>query len=443
MKAFQNVGYKKVSPQPIKLDEEDHVSQCSSVRTADGRDRLLLADDLRYNTVDRKVTYVRARAASVIRNENGRAVGVRGVRIDGNQNEFGGCVAWSATKAVVLAGGIFNTFDLMVESGLGPEKDMRTRKVPVSWWMPNEKVGKAVGDEHSVAFTHANPEKADQFGSQPRLIAEDTFGSAYEYWTKSFFIWFRFKNTATDVVVGYIWPGTLPITFDIVTLFFKGLSVWAVGVDGGDPVMDLEAIPKPGNSTLLPFYPPAVENYMMYPFQSPLTLIKASFLYKNFYKIGVIIDDTKIKVTDEMCEAITNMMVPLEEGGKLLNKVRADFKTNIRRFTLRLATPFTRFINPNLATPHNAKTYTGKGKKKGKKCSTKMLASYYHYFGGMADVVDDSFQVKGVAGLYVSDGSVLRRLTPGPSTASIMQTGMRVADALVKGIDATEYVGSE
>ena len=60
---------------------------------------------------------------------------------------------------------------------------------------------------------------------------------------------------------------------------------------------------------------------MMYPFQSPLTLIKASILYKNFYKIGVIIDDTKVKVTDEMCAAITNILKPMEEGGKIQNKV--------------------------------------------------------------------------------------------------------------------------
>ena len=196
--------------------------------------------------------------------------------------------------------------------------------------------------------------------------------------------------------------------------------------------MELEAIPKPGNSTLLPFYPPAVENYMMYPFQSPLTLIKASILYKNFYKIGVIIDDTKVKVTNEMCAAITNMVKPMEEGGKIQNKVKAGLRTKLRRFTLRVLTPFTRFISPKAATPHNAKTYTKGG------CSTSMFASYYHYFGGMADVVDDSFQVKGVEGLYVSDGSVLRWITPGPSSASIMQTGMRVADALVKGIDTTD-----
>jgi hypothetical protein len=47
----------------------------------------------------------------------------------------------------------------------------------------------------------------------------------------------------------------------------------------------------------------------------------------------------------------------------------------------------------------------------GRESSSRMFASYYHYFGGMADVVDYSFQVKGVEGLYVSDGSVLRRLT--------------------------------
>ena len=435
--AFKNVGYKEVPPQPIKLDGHNYVSQLSSVRTADGRGRLLLADDLRYNTVNRKVTYVNGRAASVIRDENGRAVGVRGVRIDRDQREYGGCVAWSATKAVVLAGGVFNSFDLLVESGFGPEKDLKVRDVPKSWWTPNEKVGKEVGDEHLVLFMHANAEAADQFGSQPKLIAEDTYGNAYEYWTKGLFSWFRFKNTITDILAGYILPEKLPGIFKITNLFFKGLANWGVGIDGGKPVMELEAIPKPGNTTLLPFYPPAVEKYMMNPYQSPFTLIKESILYKNFYKIGVIIDDSKVKVSPRMCQAIEQMMKPMEEGGKIQNEVKGDLATNGRRAILWLATKIgiLKLVSPNAATPHNVKTFTGKGKNKGKKCSTKMFASYYHYFGGMADNVDDSYQVKGVKGLYVSDGSVMPHLTPGPSSASIMQTGMRVADALVKNID--------
>lgn len=63
-----------------------------------------------------------------------------------------------------------------------------------------------------------------------------------------------------------------------------------------------------------------------------------------------------------------------------------------------------------------------------------IFASYYHYFGGNADVVDDPYQILGTEGLYVSDVSVLHRLTPGPSLSTIMQTGTRVADALVASL---------
>ena len=94
--------------------------QPSSLRTEDGRNRLLLANGLRYATEGCKVTYAHARAASVIRDETGRVVGVRGVRIDNAQSEYGGCVARKASKAVVLAGGMFNSFDLLVESDIGP-----------------------------------------------------------------------------------------------------------------------------------------------------------------------------------------------------------------------------------------------------------------------------------------------------------------------------------
>lgn len=197
MEAFQNVGYERVPVQPVKTNE-NQVSQVSSVRTSDGRDRLLLADNLRYNTTN--VTYVHGRVASVILNDSNQAVCVRGIRRNKDQNEYGGCVFWSAKKAVVLAGGVFNTFDLMVESGVDPEKDLNARNIPESWWTPNEKVGKEVGDEHAVVFLHENAEAADPFGSQPRLIAVDTFGNLYEYWTKGTFYWFRqSKNTITDL----------------------------------------------------------------------------------------------------------------------------------------------------------------------------------------------------------------------------------------------------
>jgi hypothetical protein len=56
----------------------------------------------------------------------------------------------------------------------------------------------------------------------------------------------------------------------------------------------------------------------------------------------------------------------------------------------------------------------GKGKNKSaKKCSTKIFVSYY---------------IQGTEGPYKSDGSMLHCLTPGTSSAIIMETGMRVVD---------------
>lgn len=50
-------------------------------------------------------------------------------------------------------------------------------------------------------------------------------------------------------------------------------------------------------------------------------------------------------------------------------------------------------------------------------------------------MVDETFQFNGTPGLCISDGSVMPRLTPGPSSKSIMQSGMRVVDAVAAAFD--------
>lgn len=407
VKAFESTGFKEGPPPPIKTDDKDIVSQPSSLRTEDGRNRLLLADDLRYSTENRKVTYAHARAASVIREGNtGRAIGVRGVRIDHAQDEYGGCVAWKANLAVVLAGGVFNTFDLLVETGIGPEKYLKVREVPEDWWTPNEDVGKGVGDEHSVVFVGAEPETADPYGAQPRLIAEDTNGSAYEFWTKGLKTWLMVRTHKNYV----FWTGLRFVSKPIVKFvgwFLQGSSMWAIGVFS-DPIIELEAIAKFRNNTWSPW---------------------GKFNY-NKNKLGIIIDDSKITATDKMCKAINRSMKPMKDGGRLQNKVKAGVGTRNRRRLLWLATKtgIVNIVKPNLATFWNADKFTGKG------CSTDMFASYYHYYGGNAKVVDDSYQVKGTPGLLISDASVLERLVAGPTSATSMQTGMRVADSFVASL---------
>eukprot|EP00566_Odontella_aurita_P006061 CAMPEP_0113559698 /NCGR_PEP_ID=MMETSP0015_2-20120614/19036_1 /TAXON_ID=2838 /ORGANISM="Odontella" /LENGTH=572 /DNA_ID=CAMNT_0000461353 /DNA_START=50 /DNA_END=1765 /DNA_ORIENTATION=- /assembly_acc=CAM_ASM_000160 len=399
-KAFETTGFEKGPPPSIKKDDKDLVSLPSSLRSEDGRSRLLLADDLRYSTVNRNIRYVHGRAASVIRvDEGSRAIGVRGVRLDNKQNEYGGCVAWKANLAVVLSGGIFNTFDLLVETGIGQKKHLETRKVPIDWWTPNENVGTQVGDEHAVVYVGVEPEAADPFGAQPRLIAEDLDGSAYEFWTKGLETWLAVKTIKTYYIAKVMAMKT-PGVVRVMKWFLRGSSMWAIGIFA-EPILELDAISKPLNATQ------RREWFLdQPPFSGSLvTMIKKRLNYKS-NRLGILVDDSKLEVTEEMCKAITRAMEPMKEGGRLQNAVKdGQSGTRMRRFLLKALTKLSivKLLKPNLATYWNADSFTGGGKQ----CNTNMFASYYHYYGGNAKVVDDSYQVKGTKNLYIADASVL------------------------------------
>lgn len=432
-RAFQVAGFEVGDhPHPVKREDKDFASLPSSLRSEDGNRRLLLADDLRYATTNRNVTYVHGRAASVIRRRDSdgtsRAIGVRGVRIDNDQNEYGGCVVWKANKAVVLAGGIFNTFDLLVETGIGRKKHLEARGVPKDWWTPNENVGTQVGDEHAVVYLGAEPEAADPFGAQPRFIAEDTHGNAYEFWTKGIREWLAVKNYNTYLIVNRLMPKKTPRLFDFLSWVLNGCSMWGIGIRA-EPELEFDAVPKPLNATQ------RVQWFMEQPpfYNNPFSMLFKRYEY-NRNRLGILVDDSKFEVTDKMCEAITRSMEPMKEGGKLLNAVKGGQRgTSMRRFLLKVLTKLRllHLLKPNPATYWNADSFTGKGKDKGKKCNTGMLASYYHYHGGNAKVVDDSYQVKGTTDLFIADISVLPTLAVGPTSATSMRTGMRVADAFV------------
>lgn len=431
-------------PVSIKMDDKDYASLPSSLRSEDGRSRLLLAEDLRYNTVNRKVEYVHGRAASVIRVREGdntsRAIGVRGVRIDNDLNEYGGCVVWKANKAVVLAGGIFNTFDVLVESGIGQEKHLEARNVPKDWWAPNEDVGKEVGDEHAVVYVGVEPETADPFGAQPRLIAEDKHGNAYELWTKGIETWFAVKNARTYLIVNKLLPKKLPLISDLVQWVLRGSSMWAIGIFA-EPILELDAVPKPLNATQ------RVAWFMDQPpfYNNPFSMLRMKWKYiRN--RLGIYVDDSKLEVTEKMCEAIRRSMEPMKEGGRLQNAVKGGQSgTRRRRFIFKVLTKLrlVKLFKPNLATYWNADSFTGRGEKKGKNCSTNMFASYYHFYGGNAKVVDDSYQVKGTADLYIADLSVTKRLVAGTTSASSMQTGMRAADNFVASLGGNDSTGTD
>lgn len=120
---------------------------------------------------------------------------------------------------------------------------------------------------------------------------------------------------------------------------------------------------------------------MKFPSQNPFVILIDAYRYKK-NRLGIIIDDRKITVTDKMCEAITSAMAPMEEGARLQNEAEAGAATKVHRIKIWLATKLglvTWAMQPNIATYWNAKIFTGRGKHKGKKCLTKTFASYYHY----------------------------------------------------------------
>jgi hypothetical protein len=214
--------------------------------------------------------------------------------------------------------------------------------------------------------------------------------------------------------------------------------MWAIGIFA-NPVLELEAVPKPMNATQR-------EEWFMEqpPFYNSAIISIPNMRWKYCRnRLGIFVDDTKLEVNQTMCKAIKRSMEPMKEGGRLQNAVKGGQKgTRRRRFILKAVTKLgilNFFPKPNFATYWNADSFTGDGEK----CSTNMFASYYHYYGGNAKVVDGSFQVKGTKDLYIADASVLPELVAGPTSATSMQTAMRVADAFVASLDTDDNASTE
>lgn len=402
--AFNESGFEDVGALYHRNPPGNRIGQMSSLRTPDGRERLLLANDIRYSN-DNKVTYVHAKVTNIEHDGKGRATGVRGVRIDGDQGEYGGCVTWNANTAVVLAAGVFHTFDLLIESGIGPQEYLDARQVEDVWYV-NPNVGKGFGDEHASVFLGVEPEPQDQFGAEARLAGDNTDDVSFVFWSTGIFQWLRFKSYFFNKLLGGIFPDNLPGLYHFTRAFLTRVSMMAVGMASG-PVMSLVAVPKPNNRTRAHRRNP----------------------------IGIRINDTAVEFTDEMCAALANSLEPLKKGAELQIQAKNEQRSKTWQGPLLAILSSTNLLNlirPNAITAQNVDRYTGRGSRKGTKCKLSMLASYFHFYGGCSmGVVNESYEVIGTRGLYISDGSVLR-LVAGPPSTTIMQQGMKVADEVSK-----------
>ena len=137
--AFGEYGYEKITPLPAKTNAgwPNCVGYPASIYHRGAKSRELIADSLK-GMVSLLQLETRVSAVILERGEQTRAVGIRTAA--GKE--------YRASKGVVLAAGVFGTYDLLVDSGIGPAEALRARgREPV---LVNEAVGQEVGDEVQV-----------------------------------------------------------------------------------------------------------------------------------------------------------------------------------------------------------------------------------------------------------------------------------------------------
>lgn len=322
----------------------------------DGTRRILAYDVWREhsNRIDLRLN---TKVRSVVFNEHNQAIGVEtaeGERIDGDD--------------VVLAGGVFGTYEVLLRSGVGPQAQLDRHRiqshVPHRPW--HETIGTGIRDDDGFGVVYT---------SGKDIINTIHLGAA-------------FNALYSDTVSVTHWYG-VPIEATLFSLLNSRLN-WKVPA-----------------ATLL--------NNGLF---KDVVLIKIDMLDDHTMSLELGADGTAV----------------LDEGRRSLD---ADFVCRIHRM-LRNATRNRRTSTPKI-TPLLTSLLDARVLWLDTDCDVatvhrmnrKRPLCAFHYHGGNRLVVDESFAVKGVSNLYISDASVLKTSVGGPSLLTIFQ-GIRVADAYLQ-----------
>lgn len=145
----------------------------------------------------------------------------------------------------------------------------------------------------------------------------------------------------------------------------------------------------------------------------------------------VVYNDDLIEFTDKMLADYNEALPGLKNALDANEKAYGCCGQLWPRFVLKVLTPLLRYVIGGRFQTGALTQYNLTPRK-----VTEELASYQHYYGGCGDdVVDDKeYAVLGVEDLHVCDATVItkfgRKLLPGAPSTTIMQQGMRVADAM-------------
>lgn len=223
-------------------------------------------------------------------------------------------------------------------------------------------------------------------------------------WGHGTYTWLKFSSVLYDGIFGWFLPRRVPYISKFVKKIFGRTSFISASVFH-EPDMRFIATPKPRNAT-------------------------SSRRARN-NPLGMTLDDSMIEMTEEKCASLTALLQPFKKGAELQKQAKKKFSFTRLLLAVMSRLGITRIIQPQPITFQNVETYTGRGKKRGTRCSMRQVTSYYHFYRGNANVVDGNYVLKGSQNLFISDASILGRLQPGAPSTVIMEQGMKVADAFI------------
>lgn len=323
----------------------------------------------------------------------------------------GGEVVYRA-HSTILSAGIFGTFSLLVDSGIGPPEALDTRGIsPSRRVIENPHIGKEVGDEVIVTCLFVAAE--DQGGPPPQGHVAPLVGA-------------RAGDQFLRRTALVVWARGLPTIFALITRmwlvfrllltpFARNWSYISVSLDSLDPVT-----------------------------RKPTMALRAT-------KHSVEVDDSRLDFTPEMMGWYESQLPALKEFFRLNNEAPQSCWRRWHRFWLRFLTPLIHSsIGRCVGMPPGVTEWNLHIKP-----TKKELGTYNHFYGGCqpVTVLNDKFELylhppalgktaeenrcrPALAGLHIADASVIPQLTPGAPSATVMEWGMRVADRLcfVEGV---------
>ena len=232
------------------------------------------------------------------------------------QPRYGGEVVYRAGK-VILAAGIFGTFSLLVDSGIGPREALDTREVPTAdRVIENCHIGKEVGDEVIVTclFVAATDQgKPPPHGRVAPLVgARAGDDSPVGARRTQLVVWARGLPTILTVIsrVG-------PLLQLLLRPFARHWSYVSVSLDSLDPDTG-----------------------------KPIMALKAT-------KDSVEMDDSRLNFTSDMMDQYNSSMPALKKFLRLNREAPQSFWRRWHRFWLGILTPFlhSRIIGPLIGMP--------------------------------------------------------------------------------------------